>query len=370
MLLAVPSAPRAEGVRVATWDPGLTRRGPGLLARDLVRGEEAQIAAVLAVLGAARADIVLLTGVDWDAGGVAARLLADRLAGAGLSYPYHHAPRPNTGVPTGHDADRDGRRGGPRDAQGYGRFPGEGGLLILSRWPIEPGRDFTGLLWRDLPGALVPAEEAAGLAVVQRLSSTAQVELGVRLPGGTRLGLLAYAATPPVFDGAEDRNGRRNHDETALWLRWLDGALGPPPAAPFVLLGQPMLDPADGEGRRAALQALLAHPALQDPAPRGQGAPADASHRGDPAQDTALFRPPVGALRVDVVLPSADLQVRGAGVLWPGPDDPFAATVAAASRHRLVWVDLAVPDAGATGRRPGIDGGGENPPLPSPDPSD
>ena len=38
------------------------------------------------------------------------------------------------------------------------------------------------------------------------------------------LHLLAHHPTPPVFDGPEDRNGRRNHDEAALWTAWLDGA--------------------------------------------------------------------------------------------------------------------------------------------------
>ena len=95
--------------------------------------------------------------------------------------------------------------------------------------------------------------------------------------------LLCWYATPPVFDGPEDRNGRRNHDEAAFWLRLLAGELTwPPPEGPFVLLGQSNLDPVDGEGLRGAMDALLDHPALQDPAPRGSANRREPKQRGDP----------------------------------------------------------------------------------------
>ena len=41
----------------------------------------------------------------------------------------------------------------------------------------------------------------------------------------------------------------------------------------------------------------------------------------------------------------ARLTVTGTGVVWPAPDDPFAKTVEAASRHRLVWVDVETDQA-------------------------
>jgi hypothetical protein len=108
-------------------------------------------------------------------------------------------------------------------------------------------------------------------------------------------------------------------------------------------MGGTNLDPADGEGRREAMAALLVHPMLQDPAPRGASGHADPGHAGDPALDTALFAPPLGGLRTEVILPSADLAVAGAGVFWPPQGDPLAVVAATASRHRLVWVDIALP---------------------------
>jgi len=64
-------------------------------------------------------------------------------------------------------------------------------------------------------------------------------------------------------------------------------------------------------------------------------------YRGEDARDTVDW-PRVGRLRVDYVLPSADWSVADAGVFWPAPDTPGHTEALAASRHRLVWVDLAL----------------------------
>ncbi|MCU0910156.1 MAG: endonuclease/exonuclease/phosphatase family protein [Rhodobacteraceae bacterium] len=332
------------------------------MLRDIESGEDPQVAAAVAVIAAAAPDILVLTGIDYDHGLAALSALAALLEKAGHPYPHRFALRPNTGRASGLDLDGDGRTGGPGDAQGFGYFAGQGGMAILSRLPLgaEGVRDFSATPWRDLPGALLPVT-AGGTPfpspeaqAVQLLSTTGHWEVPVLLPSGTSLRLLAWHATPPVFDGPEDRNGRRNHDEAAFWLALIDGRLpAPPPQPPFVLLGDANLDPIDGEGRPEAIEALLAHPALTDPAPESPGGVeaariqggANARHAGAPALDTADWRdtPGPGNLRVDFVLPSRDLAVASAGVLWPEPADPFAETVATASRHRLVWVDIALP---------------------------
>lgn len=338
-----PLVAGADTLRIATYNVELARRGPGLLLRDILRGDDVQIAAVVAVIARADPDVILLTGMDWDYDGVALAAFAGALAAAGATYSHRFAAQPNTGVPTGFDLDRNGYLGDARDAQGYGRFAGEGGMALLSRVPIDlqAVRNYSGFLWRDLPGALTAGESSDTLAV-QRLSTTAHWDVPIVLPTGV-LHLLAWYATPPVFDGPDDRNGRRNHDEAAFWTRYLDGDLPMrPPDAPFVILGDANLDPADGEGLRGGITALLADPRLQDPEPRGQSGRLDPAQQGDAALDTALFDG-IGGLRVDLVLPSAGLKVTDAGVLWPPETDPMAATAAAASRHRLVWVDVALP---------------------------
>lgn len=357
-----PAPLRAPGLlRVATYSPALSRNGPGLLLRDILSDSDPQVEAVVRVVALAAPDILLLTGIDYDGGHAALTALADRLAASGASYPHRFAWMPNAGLPTGLDLDGDGRTGTPDDAHGYGPFAGARGMAILSRLPVDTAaaRDFSGFLWRDLPGSLYPELAAPGPAAqaVQRLSSTGHWDVPVLLPGppgAARLHLLAFQAGPPVFGAVAGHNLRRNHDEVRFWHLFLDGALPmPPPPAPYVLLGGSNLDPADGDGMRAAMAALLAHPRLQDPAPRSAGAPAalgprDAGHRGDPARDTTHWPQPRGPgnLRVDYVLPSADLGLAGSGVLWPGPEDggPLTPdTVALASRHRLVWVDLILP---------------------------
>lgn len=284
-------------------------------------------------IATAAPDIVVLQDIDYDGGGALVDALADGLAGAGIRFQHRFALRPNAGLPSGADLDGDGRLGQPRDAQGYGRFAGAGGMAILSRHPIvaEEARDFSGLLWRDLPGAIPPPMSQA-VASVQRLSSVAHWSVPVRV-GGETLTVLTWSATPPLFDGPEDRNGRRNRDEAAFWLRLLDGALGPSPTAPFVIAGLANLDPERGEGRRDALDALVSDPRLVATDP--------ATPDGDRA--TVVF-PNAGAMRLSVILPSAGLTVPASGIVDPAtvaPDLPPEDR----PRHRLVWVDLDWPPA-------------------------
>ncbi len=296
---------------------------------------------------------MLLTEFDYDHDAVALGAFAAALARAGLDLPHHFAPRPNSGVTTGLDMDGNGRIAEPRDAQGYGRFTGDGGLALLSRWPIdaEGAQDFTGMLWRDLPGAVLPLRDgqpfpSADAQAVQRLSSTGHWVVRIRVPGRD-LAVMAFAATPPVFDGPEDLNGLRNRDEVRFWQLYLDGVLGPVQPGPFVLVGNANLDPEDGDGLTQAMVALLADPRLQDPRPASAGGrlAADPGQTGDPALDTADW--PDGApgnLRVSYILPSSGLAVTGAGVFWPAPGTPEAALLGqdgqAAGPHRLVWTDI------------------------------
>lgn len=335
-------AAMADVLRIATYNAELAAGGPGLLLQDLNKGDVPKHRAVVEVLAALDADVVMLTGIDFDLGGLALSALNDQLSGSGKGYPYLMALRPNTGIPTGLDIDGNGQLGEPRDAQGWGRFAGSAGMAVLSRLPIGEGvRDFSGFLWADLPGNLMPDTDVA--RGIQRLHTSGAYEIPLLLPDGRSLRLLTYYASPPVFDGPEDRNGRRNHDETAFWLRLLAGDLPfAVPEPPFVILGQSNADPSDGDGRPDAIRALLKHPALQDPAPKGTHARAEPDQRGDPALDTALYGG-LGGLRVEVLLPSANLTVTSSGVLWPPASDPLAATLALASRHRPLWVDAALP---------------------------
>lgn len=343
-LAATPAA--AERLRVAVYDVGLSRAGPGLLLADLRAAKiKPDLAAAIAVIRAVRPDILLLNGFDHDLRGVALAAFRARLAAGPerIDYPHAFAPPVNAGVDSGFDLDGDGSRRGAGDALGWGRFPGQGGMALLSRFPIdaEATHAFRHLRWADLPEARLPIhpdgtpvlDETARARVP--LSSRAHWDVAVTLPGAGRLRILASNPTPPLFDGPERRNFLRNADEIGFWTRYLDGhAFGDDRGraarldAPFVLLGDLNTDPAEGAGDRGAIAALIGHPALRDPAPTRPGTGADTARLG--ARD----------LRLDYALPARGLAILGAGVFWPAAGEPLGDLVAAGPAHRLVWVDL------------------------------
>lgn len=330
--LSAASAP-AEPYRIATFSAPLSRDGPGLLLRDILKGDDPQVRATVGIIAQVNPDILVLTDFDFDLDGLALAAFAQNFEQA---YPYRFALQPNAGLATGLDLDGNGRLGEARDAQGYGRFAGDGGMAILSKLPIAAPdvTDFSDLLWKDLPGAVLPQSAGGPFPSLrgqsmQRLSTTGHWIVPVIPENGRAFSILAFSATPPVFDGPEDMNGLRNRDELRLWESVLDGHYGPPPES-FVIAGNANLDPKAGQGLTAAMAAFLADPRLQDPLP------------DLPTAEWLEDGP--GRLRVSYVLPSSDWTVTGAGVFWPVPDDPLRGLLGsdglAAGPHRLVWVDI------------------------------
>ncbi|MFC3551151.1 endonuclease/exonuclease/phosphatase family protein [Lysobacter cavernae] len=373
-------------LRVATYNTSLYDETSGGLVRRLESGD-ANARRIAAVLQRVRPDLVLLNEFDYDAQGRAADLFQQRYlevaqAGGGeaLRYPYRYLAPVNTGVPSGLDLDGNGEIGGTgrtstgrnrgNDAWGYGLHPGQYGMLVLSRYPIDPAqvRTFQQLKWSALSGARRPVDPKTGKpwyppAVWSqlRLSSKSHWDVPVRTPHGV-VHLLAAHPTPPVFDGPEDRNGARNADELRLWQEYLSTAPGTPSwlcddrgrcgglaaDARFVITGDLNNDPVDGDGRHEAILELLEHPRVARYAtPRSEGAVEVAAkyaqaglvRRGSPAHATGDFGPKAGTLRLDYVLPSVGFAVKGSGVFWPTAGDADAA-IAGASDHHLVWVDL------------------------------
>lgn len=330
----------AEKLRIATFNTEMSRKGPGLLLRDIERGNDAKILAAIAVIAQYQPDVLILQGIDWDYDNLALKALERRLALAGSPYPYLFSRRPNSGLATGIDLNGDNRLNGPADSQGYGSYTGQGGMAVLSRLPIRQAEftDLSALLWRDVPGATLPryqdgdAFPSRQAHDIQRLSSKAHWALPIILPDGGNLTILAFHAAPPLFDGPEDRNGLRNADEINLWRHFMSGSLSatfPPPQSPFVIAGDANLDPIRGEGRHSAIQQLLWDPRLQDPKPRSAHAGLNTVSWGK-----------AGKMRVDYILPSREIQVIDAGVAWP---ETAQSPAAIASRHRLVWVDVEIP---------------------------
>ena len=356
---------RVEGsIRVATFNANLNRKGAGVLIQDIAKRDE-QVLAVAEIILRVRPDILLINEIDHDDTGIAVNafrdLLAEGVAGLpGLNFPHRHIGPMNTGVPSGYDLDGDGKIMGPRDAIGYGRFPGQYGMAVVSMYPIGNTRDFHSLHWADVPWAEAPMNpDGTPYYDVQAwknlpVSSKSHWDVAINLPDGRDIHLLASHPTPPVFDGPEDRNGLRNAAEIRFWIDYIDGADwmtdndankgGLTKGASFVVLGDLNADPDKGDGDQATIAALVSHPRLQDPHPESPGAATTGQ-----ATDTADWpeKNGPGNLRVDYVLPSVDLKVTGSGVFWPAPEDPLSWLVGQKGRtqtssdHRLVWIDIA-----------------------------
>ena len=382
-----PSRPRGSVVnlRVATFNASLNRAAEGDLLEDLAAdpdsgvGEDPQIRAVAEIIQINNPDIVLLNEFDHDEDGKGIDLFrtnyleVSQNGKSPVRYRYAYTAPVNTGVPSGHDLDGDGAVGGPGDAWGFGEFPGQYGMVLLSRYPIltDQVRTFQKLRWADMPSNLLPTEfYGPEISAELRLSSKSHWDVPVRV-GSNTVHVLASHPTPPGFDGPEKRNQRRNHDEIRLWAdylspgrrsRWIvddagnRGGLAPDDQ--FVILGDMNADPVDGDSWPGAIGQLLDHPRVQDPRPGSDGAVeaaetqggANLQHTGEPRLDTADFTddPAPGNLRVDYALPSRPLQVVFSAVYWPQTGHPGSELTGTdpfpASDHRLVRVDLQIAD--------------------------
>ncbi|MDH4116110.1 MAG: endonuclease/exonuclease/phosphatase family protein [Acidimicrobiia bacterium] len=376
VLMVVGPAGAAAGgsgpdpVRFSTFNASLNRFSQGDLRAELeaaVAGAPtSQLSAVLEIIAINDPDVLLINEFDYDP---EAGALFAMLAG----YGYHFIAPSNTGVPSGADLDNSGSVGGPNDAFGFGFFPGQFGMLVLSKYPIGDVRTFQNFLWKDMPGALLPELDGVSwysdeeLDIV-RLSSKSHWDVSIEI-GRKVVHFLVSHPTPPVFDGPEDRNGTRNSDEIRFWADYIipsqSGYIyddagttgGLTPGAFFVIAGDQNSDPLDGDSIPGSAQQLLDHPRVNakvTPSSEGaveasalQGGANDA-HLSDPAFDTADFSDSApGNLRADYVLPSKALRITDAAVFWPVQADPLFDLVGVfpfpSSDHRLVWVDVNVP---------------------------
>ena len=350
----------ADTVRVASFNVSLGRKGPGLLLKDIVEGDD-QIAALVTVIQTVRPDILVMQEFDHDDRGLALAAFRDVLAAGaeGIEYPYWFAPAGNEGRPSFMDLNGDGYENDWADSLGFGKFPGGEAMAMLSRYPIGETHTFADVLWRDVPEAELPLDAdgkaflSAEVLDILPMSYRSHWDVAVEIDGEV-LHILAAHTAPPVFDGPENLNGLRNAAEIGFWVHYLDGmeftddaGLAAAMALPFVLVGDYNNDPNDGEGFKASIRALLGHPLIADPLPMSTGAAVvsgqvNAAQIGNPALDTVDWGDEIGNMRVDYVLPSRDLRVEGATVVWPDGGDPFFEAVEEASHHRMVWVDVNV----------------------------
>lgn len=376
-----PGHGHREPVRFATFNASLNRGAEGELVADLSTPDDPQASNVAETIQRVDPDVVLVNEFDYDPRAVDLfrrnYLEVGHHGAAPVRYPYAFIAPSNTGVPSGFDLNNDGKVAGGDDAFGFGLFPGQYGLVVYSKYPIDTraARTFQTFRWKDMPGALLPDDPATSAPrdwyspaeqAVLRLSSKSHWDLPVRLPGRTVHFLVSHP-TPPTFDGPEDRNGTRNHDEIRFWADYVAGPArsryiyddrghrgGLRPGASFVIAGDMNADPEDGDSVDHAARQLLDSPQVDSRLPPSSaGAPeaallqggANLTQTGDPRLDTADFADSTpGNLRVDYVLPSRRLRPVGGGVFWPATTDPLSRLTGAypfpTSDHRMVWLDV------------------------------
>jgi hypothetical protein len=378
----IPSPPEGT-IRIATFNMALNRSKAGELSSGLQRGDQ-QAKKIAAIVQMVRPDILLANEVDFD-GGESAKLLAEQYLNAKidgletepLQLNHWFTAEVNTGVQSGLNLTGTGKTGKPEDAWGFGAFPGQYGMVVYSRFSLQKDkiRSFQKFLWSDMPDALIPGVGTLGEATWKpyysdaiwkqlRLSSKSHWDVPVDVDGRI-LHVLASHPTPPVFDGPEDRNGRRNHDEIRFFCDYIEGLAymsddqgrrgGLDSSAEFVVLGDLNADPNDGDGIPAGINRLLASKRVNASfVPASQGAieaaessgQANKNHKGNPSYDTGDFndRNP-GNLRIDFVIPSLGLKVIGGGVFWPTKKEllTMPIDVSDASDHHLVWIDIQLP---------------------------
>lgn len=386
----LPTSAQADDkpIRFATFNASLNRRDAGELIDDLSKGDDKQAQAVAEIIQRANPDVILINEFDYDAEGRAADLFAKNYLAVGqnlsrrpegpappIRFEHRYFAPVNTGVPSYYDLDHNQTSDEAGDSWGFGYFPGQYGMLLLSKFPLRADqvRTFQKFLWKDMPGALLPDDPQkpgpgdwyrAEILEKFPLSSKSHWDVPIEINGRVIHALVSHP-TPPAFDGDEDRNGQRNHDEIRLWADYLTPSRaeylvddaghkgGLAPEASCVVMGDQNADPIDGQTAGHAIDQLLKHERLQDPQPRSTGGAeqtgiqgeTNAKHRGPAELDTGDFPEPPGNLRVDYVLPSKDLKVVASGVFWPAESDPLFKLVGRfpfpSSDHRLVWVDLA-----------------------------
>ena len=362
-----------DSIRIATYNVALNRRSAGELTSELEKGESKQAKAMAEVLQRVRPDVLLINEIDYDEG-KSVKSFSEKYLSVGqngnkaLKFTHHYVGPVNTGVDSGVDMDGNKRKGEPVDAFGFGRFPGQYGMAVLSNFEIDKdsARTFQKFLWKDMPDALVPkapkAKEnyySSEVMKVFRLSSKSHWDIPVKV-GDKVIHILASHPTPPVFDGEEDKNGCRNFDEIRMFADYVSGkadylyddkgkkgSLGSD--AHFVIMGDLNSDPVDGNSRPGAMDQLLKNDRVNGTiAPKSTGGKywaekqgkANLKQKGDPLCDTGDFSDDrVGNMRIDYVLPSKNLKVVNSGVFWPKVDEPGADAVKE-SDHRLVWIDV------------------------------
>lgn len=350
-------------------NPEDLRLGSQLLMQHLSTGSHPQIRNIAEIIQRTNPDIILLNEFDFIDSpklGVEAFLknyLAVSQNGSNpIDYPYYFYAPSNTGLPTTFDLDNNGKAEKfGADAQGFGFYSGHYGMVLLSKYPIvnDDIRTFQRFLWSDMPNALKPIDPSTGKAFYNeqewaniRLSSKSHWDIPVSI-NGEIVRVLASHPTPPVFDGDEDRNGKRNHDEIRFWLDYVtpqkanyiyddrDVYGGLSEGSKFVIVGDQNASPDRVNDTESVISSLLASDQVNN-----QFTPlSEAGKLNRADNEYAKYHTASWGSRADYVIPSKHFSVTDGAVFWPSKEDELYRLVkdrASSSDHRLVWLQLSL----------------------------
>jgi len=364
----------SESLRVATFNVSMdatnhTPKGEQVKCDALVNALKAnhqQIKNIAEIIQRVRPDIILLNEFDYIPKEQGIEYFNQHYLNVGqqkqaaINYPYSYIAPVNTGLATEFDLDNDGKKNGVMgDAQGFGFFEGHYGMAILSKYPInfDKVRTLQTFKYKDMPNAQMPVMPKTGENWYNaqewqtlRLSSKSFWDLPISVNDKT-IHVIASHPTPPVFDGEEDRNGKRNHDEVRLIADYVSNAKyiyddkgekgGLKAHSRFVILGDLNAAPEGDKARTNTTDQLLKNPLINASfVPKSEGA--KEQYDVPYAQNYSAN----WQARVDYVLPSNyGLKIRDGGVFWPTKTSSEYRLIKdrnASSDHRMVWLDLVI----------------------------
>lgn len=367
------NAQKSNAIRFATFNTSLYRDSLGEIEKDLESGHNEQMKIIAEIIQRVDPDILALQEFDYCENNIYLDLFKKNYLQISQNnsekviYPYCYAFSSNTGILTQFDLNKDGKFKTANDAFGYGKYPGQYAFAIISKYPIDEKeiRTFQYFLWKDMPNSNIPINIKDGSSYYKfdelerfRLSSKNHVDVPVVIGTDTVHILIAHP-TPPVFDGPEDRNGKRNHDEIRLFADYISGGEkadylyddmgkrgGLKKDSKFVVMGDMNADPVDGDSYNMAIHLLTNHQCINKDAADGKFVPvslgSEKIHKQRPDKGNPYYNTSVFGLRIDYVLPSKNLKVISSGVFWPTEKEAFFYLTEGkkGSDHRLVWLDI------------------------------
>ena len=321
--------------------------------------------------------------------------VAQSLDGAGgeanlepITFSYLDSYSTNTGLVSDLDLNNNGTGGDDYDTWGFGLYHGQYAFALMSQYEIDTDntRTFQTFKWKDLEGQSIPTITVCdgsytipdGMSCGDnwytdseweqvRLSSKNHVDAPIIIPtenGNEVIHLLMSHPTPPVYDTG--KNLAQNAAEVNFWNQYInnkdffydDNGItgGLAENEKFIIMGDQNLDPVDGDGEMAVMQALHDDPSINQGVTNGEFYPTsegateyatdESIDHPSPTRITSTF-----GLNVDYVLPSANIDVIDSGVYWPTSDDEGRLLLNderigngtgkdISSDHRITWIKI------------------------------